>query len=125
MGHTPIPVLNQVKDGWKVDFGEFDNTWKGWRVPCDGFMVPMGGASHSSLRIYRVSGDLPIYRAESYDEIGRQESAGKATFIGYGNGSWATPEQTSLLTAGVIFRVKKGEYYVEHSQGGYIYFWKD
>lgn len=121
IGHTPIGKAYQLPELRVCDTGEFDNTYRFVRIPVDGYMAFFGGRAYSSGNIYHFTANTSTYRSEGWFSdvgIGR----GELTHFGYGNpAEWSGQSFTSTQYK---YRVKKGEYYITHAQGGTYVIWE-
>ena len=121
IGQTPIGVAYQVPELRVCDTGEFDNTYRFVRIPADGYMAFFGGRTNSSGRIYHLNPNTGVWRDEGWaGSVGL--GGGTQTYVGSGNpAGWSGQ---SFNSTPYKYRVKKGEYYVTHAQGGTYVIWK-
>lgn len=108
--------------------GRYNNTYAVVRAPFDGTMCVADSRNHSSGRLYKITDTtLPLYKAEHWMDQVHAIDGTRSTYIGFADATDTSYNKTKskmMLSFAGRYSVKKGEYYLLHTQGCLWYFWK-
>jgi len=127
-GSQTSGALSSVPDDWIAWTGRYDNTYAVIRVPFDGTMCVADNRHNSSGRLYKITDEtMELYKAEHWMDQVHAIDGTRSTYIGFADYTETNYDKTKskmMLSFASRYSVKKGEYYLLHSQRCLWYFWK-